>query len=215
MILEILVVDPLMNNAYLVADETTGEALVIDPAMGSQAILEKLVALNSRLTFILNTHGHYDHIADNSPLQEATGAKIAIHENDAPRLEEDASEALRYMPIIPPPSKADLLLREGSELRIGSLMLKVLHTPGHTEGSACFQLQDKGVIFTGDTLFAGTCGRTDLRGGDSVKMVQSLARLSELPPQTKVYPGHGLPTTIESERWIHQPGTIKTLLGLT
>ena len=214
MILEILVVEPLMNNAYLIADEKSRDAVVVDPAMGAQAILEKLSGVKARLRYILNTHGHYDHIADNSPLREATAAKIAIHREDAHRLEEDASEALRYMPIIPPASKADILLAEGAMIEVGSLVLKALHTPGHTEGSSCFYLEEEGLLFTGDTLFAGTCGRTDLRGGDPLRMVESLARLSTLPLRVKVYPGHGLPTTIGAEGWIARPSTVKSLLGL-
>ncbi|MBI2184566.1 MAG: MBL fold metallo-hydrolase [Thaumarchaeota archaeon] len=214
MILEIIVAEPLQNNVYLLVEEKSSEAAVIDPAMGSDAVLAKLSELNIQLQYIINTHGHFDHTADNAPLQKATGAKISIHREDAYRLEQDSREALSYMPIIPPKSKADILLQEGDELKLGEVAIKVLHTPGHTEGSSCFHLESDNTIFTGDTLFAGTCGRTDFIGGDPSKMVESLSRLSTLPRDMKVYPGHGLPTTIGEERWIGNKSMIKALVGV-
>lgn len=212
MILDVIVAGPLENNVYLLVDEDSREALVIDTALGHREVIERLTELQAKLKYILNTHGHYDHTAGNAPLQEASGAKIAIHEEDAYRLEKDASEALLYMPSKPLPSKADILLHEGDELILGSTTLEVLHTPGHTEGSSCFYVKTEKVLFTGDTLFAGTCGRTDLQGGDSSKMIESLTRLSCLHLDIKVYPGHGLPTTIRDEAWLRNTALLRNIL---
>lgn len=214
MILKIIIAAPLENNVYLLVEEENREAAVIDPAMGSSEVLKKLGELKAQLKYIVNTHGHFDHTADNSPLQKSTGAKIAIHTDDAYRLEQDPSEALRYMPVIPPKSKADVLLEEGAEIKLGEDALKVLHTPGHTEGSSCFYLESENSLFTGDTLFTGTCGRTDFQGGDPYKMVESLYRLSTLPRNLKVYPGHGIPTSIGDESWIGNRLMVKALLGI-
>jgi glyoxylase-like metal-dependent hydrolase (beta-lactamase superfamily II) len=200
--IERFLVPPLDNNAYLVVDEGTKEALVVDPASGSQEILAEAKELGATIKFILNTHGHPDHAADNEPLRAATSAKIAIFEVDAHRLEKNAREPKWYLPTPPPPSKAEVLLKEGSEVKVGGTRLVTLHTPGHTEGSACFYGEKEAVLFSGDTLFAGSCGRTDVAGGSPARMVSSLRRLYELPPETRVLPGHGPETTIGRETWI-------------
>lgn len=202
MIVESLRVPPLEDNAYLVVDETTREAVVVDPAAGAQAILAKAQELGATIKVILNTHGHPDHTADNASLQASTGAKIGIFEVDAGRLQKNAKEAPWYLSAPPLASKADLLLKEGSEVRVGSIVLVTLHTPGHTEGSASFYSASGGVLFSGDTLFAGSCGRTDVQGGSPARMASSLRRLARLPPTTRVLPGHGPETVIEKESWI-------------
>lgn len=200
--IEHFTVPPLDNNAYLVMDEGSQEALVVDPALGAQTLLAKAKELSATIKFILNTHGHPDHTADNEPLRAATGAKIAIFEVDAHRLGKNSREPRWYLPTPPPPSKAEVLLKEASEIKIGGTVLRTLHTPGHTEGSACFYADKGGVLFSGDTLFAGTCGRTDVAGGSPARMVTSLRRLYELPSETRVLPGHGPETTIGAETWI-------------
>lgn len=200
--IESLVVPPLDNDVYLVVDDASKEALVVDTALGSQELLAKAKELGATIKFILNTHGHPDHTADNEALRAATGAKIAIFEVDAHRLQKNAREPRWYLTTPPPPSKADILLKEGSEIRIGGLVLTTLHTPGHTEGSAAFHCESEGVLFSGDTLFAGSCGRTDVAGGSPARMVASLRRLAELPAETRVLPGHGPETTIAQETWI-------------
>ena len=202
MIVERFLSPPLDDNAYLVVDETSKEALVVDPALASQTILEKAKELGTSIKFILNTHGHADHTADNAPLQAATGAKIAIFEVEAGRLQRNARESVWYLSSPPPASKADILLKEGSEVRVGSLVLVAFHTPGHTEGSLSFYAPSQGLLFSGDTLFAGSCGRTDVAGGSPARMVMSLRRLGLLPPETRVLPGHGPETTIARETWI-------------
>ncbi len=202
MLVEKVVSPPLDNNAYLLVDEKSKQAAVIDPALSGNQILAKSAEFDAKIGFILNTHGHMDATADDASIRSVTGAKVAIFEVDAPRLEKNARETRWFLPAPPPAIKADLLLKEGSELKLGDIAIHTLHTPGHTEGSVCFYVESAGLLFTGDTLYAGSCGRTDVFGGSPAKMVFSLRRLKELPPETRVYPGHGPETTIGDETWI-------------
>ena len=200
--LETLVVPPLDNNVYLLVDDGSHEAAVIDVGLGGRDLEAKAQELGAKITVILNTHGHPDHTADDGPLKKATGAKLGIFEVDAYRLERNAKEPKWYLPAPPAPVKPDLLLKEGSEVKVGTLSLRTIHTPGHTEGSCCFYLASEGVLFSGDTLFAGSCGRTDVLGGSPAKMVQSLRKLAALPADTRVLPGHGRATVLGEETWI-------------
>ncbi len=196
-------VPPSGNNAYLVIDESSLEAAVIDPGMGSKKVLDALKLAGAHVTFILNTHGHPDHTADDAALKEATGAKVAIHECDAPRLDLNAKDARPFFEDPVPAAKADVLLKEGTEIRLGPTVLVAMHTPGHTEGSVSFYAAIERVLFSGDTVMRGTSGLTDLRGGSPAKMVNSLRRLyRDLPPDTRVLPGHGRETTLRDETWI-------------
>jgi len=200
--IEKLVLPPLDNNVYLVVDEGSQQAAVIDPALGASEIQAKLQELGAKLTYILNTHGHPDHSADDEPLRKATGARLAIFEVDAYRLERNAREPRWFLPAPPPPAKPDILLKEGTPVTIGGIVLTTLHTPGHTEGSCCFYEPASRTLFSGDTLFRGSCGRTDVAGGSPARIVSSLQRLAKLPPETRVLPGHGPETTIAAETWI-------------
>ncbi len=196
-------VPPLKNNAYLVVDEGSLEAAVIDPALGAKKVLRTLKLAGANVRYILNTHGHPDHTADDAALKEATGAKLGIHEVDAYRLDKNARDASPYLEAPTPPVKPDLLLKEGTEIRLGSTVLLVMHTPGHTEGSCVFYAPGEGVLFSGDTIMAGTSGRTDIQGASPAKMAASLRRLyREVPPDTRVCPGHGPETTMRAESWI-------------
>lgn len=199
---ETLVVPPLDNNVYLVIDEAGKQAAVVDTGLGARDLLSKAKALGVQILYILNTHGHPDHTADDGPLKAATGAKLAIFEVDAYRLARNATESKWFLPAPPPAVTADVLLKEGSTVVVGGLKLVTLHTPGHTEGSCCFYDAADGILFSGDTLFAGSCGRTDTLGGSPAKMKASLQRVAELPPETQVLPGHGPATTIGKETWI-------------
>lgn len=199
---ETLVVPPLDNDVYLVVDDTTHQGAVIDVGLGARDLVAKAESLGVKIIYILNTHGHPDHTADDAPLKAATGAKLAIFEVDAYRLGRNAKESKWFLPAPPPAVSADILLKEGTTVQVGALVLKTLHTPGHTEGSCCFYDEADGILFSGDTLLAGTCGRTDTLGGSPARMKASLRRLAELPPETKVLPGHGAPTTIGRETWI-------------
>lgn len=199
---EVLRSPPLDNNVYLVIDEGSGEAAVIDPALAKAQILETGERLRATIKVILNTHGHADHTADDGPLMEATGAKLGIHEVDAYRLERNAKQPPEYLTAPPPAVKPDIVLKEGSEVKVGSTVLTVWHTPGHTEGSVCFYAKSEGILFSGDTILAGSPGRSDMQGSSPAKMVASLRRLSQLPPATRVFPGHGPATTIGDEPWL-------------
>lgn len=202
MILEYLAVGPLGANCYLLGDRPGGTGVVVDPGGEVDRILALVLRHRLSLQYIVNTHGHVDHIGGNGRLQEATGAKIAVHAADAPLLVDPAGNLSLWLGpqlrVEGPP--ADLLLRQGDELTCGELKLRVLHTPGHTPGSICL-LAPGGVLLTGDTLFAGSVGRTDFPGGDLATLLSSIEQqLLTLPDETRVYPGHGEPTSVGEER---------------
>lgn len=194
--IEVGVFGPWQTNSYLVWDGRTPHALVLDPGMGAAAPLMERVAANGlRLHLIANSHGHIDHIFDNAPLMGASSAPLAIHPDDAYRL--DGRNAYGYVIT---PSTAERELVGGEQLRIGDLVFDILHTPGHTEGSVCLYAEREGLLLAGDVLFAGSYGRTDLPGGSDEAMAASLALLArEIPPTVRVLPGHGPETTMERE----------------
>jgi hydroxyacylglutathione hydrolase len=194
-------IGPIGTNVHVLADDRSREAIAIDTATPCLAwIAEELAARDWTLKLIVSTHGHWDHIGDNAAVAEHTGAQVAVHPLDAYRLTDPQP---LYAPFDIPPSVPAVELQEGGEIRFGEIRLQVLHTPGHTEGSVCLYDADYGSLFSGDTLFAGSWGRTDLPGGDEAAMVASLARLSGLEDQIRVFPGHGAATTIGRERaWL-------------
>jgi hydroxyacylglutathione hydrolase len=194
-------IGPIGTNVHVLADDRSREAIAIDTATPCLAwIAEELAARDWTLKLIVSTHGHWDHIGDNAAVAEHTGAQVAVHPLDAHRLTDPQP---LYAPFDIPPSVPAVELQEGGEIRFGEIRLQVLHTPGHTEGSVCLYDADYGSLFSGDTLFAGSWGRTDLPGGDEAAMVASLARLSGLEDQVRVFPGHGAATTIGRERaWL-------------
>ena len=194
-------VGPIATNVQVLADPATREAIAIDTAIPSLAwINAELAERGWTLKLIVSTHGHWDHIGDNAALSAQTGAPIAVHPLDRDRLVRPQS---LYAPFEIPPSVPAVELAEGGAIRFGSLHLEVLHTPGHTEGSVCLLAPDDGLLFSGDTLFAGGWGRVDLPGGSPEQMAESIARLGRLEPVTQVRPGHGPSTTIEREAaWI-------------
>ena len=195
------VVGPLATNVHVLADERSREAIAIDTATPSLTwIADELAARTWTLKLIVSTHGHWDHIGDNAAVAEHTRADIAVHALDRDRLTDPAPVSAPF-PIVPSVPAVDLA--EGSVIRFGEIELRVLHTPGHTEGSVCLLGADDGLLFSGDTLFAGGWGRVDLPGGDPDAMVDSLARLLTLEDGVRVYPGHGEDTTIGRERpWL-------------
>lgn len=195
-------VPPLDNGVYVVAD-SRGDALVIDPSFGEREVLEYVRTNGLRVVEVLNTHGHADHTFGDAGVKAASGARVAIHRLDAYRLARNTAEIRKYFPIDHPDVAADRLLEEGDEVALADARLLVLHTPGHTEGSVCFQLPDAKLLFSGDTLFNAGLGRVDLPGGNAEQIVASLRRLMELPEETVVYPGHGAWTTIGAEKdWV-------------
>lgn len=199
MIIDSLAVGPIMANCYIVGCEETGLAAVIDPGDEAQRILDAVARRGLKVVAILNTHGHFDHVGANAPLKAATGAEIMIHALDAPMLADLASAGRMFglrVENSPPP---DRTLSDGDRIAVGDLSLAVIHTPGHTPGGVAF-LAD-GAVFVGDTLFAGSIGRTDLPGGDFDTLIHSIhTRLFTLDDAVRVYPGHMGPTTIGREK---------------
>ena len=198
MIIKKLVVGPLEENSYIVADEKTKQALVIDPGDEPDRIIELIKNNAFEVKAIICTHAHFDHIGAVGDVKKVTGAKVLIHESDMElyRGAKDQAAFWGYdLDDIPEP---DGFLNEGDEVRIGNLTFKVLHTPGHSPGGIC--LYGEGVVFTGDTLFQGSVGRTDFHGGDMAKLKESFKRLLGLPEDTTVFSGHGPETTIGREK---------------
>ena len=195
------VVGPIATNVHVLADARSREAIAVDTATPSLAwIADELAARDWTLKLIVSTHGHWDHIGDNAAVAAHTGADIAVHPLDRERLT-DPRPLWAPFEIVPSVPAVDLA--EGGEVRFGSIRLSVLHTPGHTDGSVCLYAADAGVLFSGDTLFAGGWGRVDLPGGDPEAMVGSLGRLMALDDHVGVSPGHGPETTMGRERpWL-------------
>jgi hydroxyacylglutathione hydrolase len=188
-------VPPYDNGIYLIVDAKR-DAILVDPSFGEKHALDAARQEGLRIVEVLNTHGHGDHVAGNAAVKEATRARLAIH-----RLDEYRLDATRRPPsqIVVPPVMADDLIDEGPLRYVADIELAAMHTPGHTEGSTCFYLASEKALFSGDVLFKGNIGRTDLPGGDRALMETSLARVATLPPDTRVYPGHGEQTTIGAE----------------
>jgi len=202
--IEHLIVGPLSVNCYIVTCTQTEKTVVIDPGEEGKRILGKIKSQNGKITHIINTHGHFDHTGANAYLKEHSNAKIAIHNDDKALLPLASEHARKYeLSVIssPPP---DISLQDNDIISTGELNLKILHTPGHSPGGICILIESKAnsdwVIFTGDTLFEGSIGRTDLPGGNFNQLISSIkSRLLPLPGETKVYPGHGGTTTMARE----------------
>jgi len=196
-----LMVGLLEVNCYILGDEETKEAVVIDPGGDEEEILEALKYAELNLKYIIDTHGHFDHVDANQPLKEATGAKIAIHEADAQMLSQPSAEAMFFTGNRARVSQADLLLKEDDLISFGPYRLKVLYTPGHTPGSISLVLEGFPYVYVGDLLFAGSIGRTDFPGGSFDNLIQAVrTKIFPLGDRYAVYPGHGPVTTVGQER---------------
>lgn len=201
MIHEIFPVGPLQCNCSVIGDDSTHEAMVIDPGADIARILETVQRHGLKVTQILITHGHIDHVGGAMKLKQATGAPILLNKNDSPQLQMLDMQA-GWIGVAPPgPISIDASLDEGTTIKAGSLSASVLHTPGHTEGSTCLYFESEKKLIAGDTLFAGSIGRTDLPGGNFEKIIRSLhERVMTLPEEVTVIPGHGPATTIGEEK---------------
>lgn len=199
MIVERLVVGTLECNCYIVGCENTEVGIIIDPGGDAPIILGKVEQLGLSIKYVVNTHGHIDHIAANRPVKEATGAEIAIHRDDAEWLLTDQGAYASMLGVLSPGPAADVLLNEGDEVAFGNESLHVIHTPGHSLGG--ISLIGDGVVFCGDTLFAMGVGRVDLPGGNWETLMDSIkTRLFCMPDDSTAYTGHGPPTTIGREK---------------
>jgi len=190
------------TNCYVVIDEQSGEAAIIDPAWflfkEMLDIVDDLAV--KKVKYILLTHGHYDHICGVYDAKEYTGAEVAIHAADADCLFDPGKSMSDKSEYTQKPLRADLLLADGDVLELGGTRLRVLHTPGHTKGSVCFIEENERALFSGDTLFYRTAGRVDFPGSSKTELMDSLLRLKNLDGDYDVYPGHERKTTLEFER---------------
>jgi len=198
MIVKSLTVGPLESNCFIVGDERSKRAMIVDPGDEPDRIMSVVDEEGLAVDYLFCTHAHFDHVGAVPDVRKETGAKILVHKDEL-----DIYHAARDMAAfwgydMEPLPEPDLLVKDGDEIKLGALLFRVLHTPGHSPGGAC--LFGEGVVITGDTLFAGSVGRTDFHGGDMTMLKQSFGRLLALPPDTKVLAGHGPASTIGRER---------------
>ena len=200
MIIHTIHVGITQTNCYLVGCEETQEGVVIDPGGHPERILEAVGESGLTIRYVLNTHCHFDHMGANAEIVAATGAPLALHPAELPILQARGGAALFGIPVKESP-RPDVELTSGQVLEVGTLRFQVLHTPGHSPGSVTFYLEEEGVAFDGDVLFAMGVGRTDLPGGDWDTLMRSIREvLFALPDETVLYPGHGPKTTVEQEK---------------
>jgi hydroxyacylglutathione hydrolase len=198
MIIKKLAVGPLESNCFIIADENTKEILVIDPGDEPDRILDLINENDYNVKYIVCTHAHFDHVGAVPDLKKETGAKIVIHRDEIEIYKNTGNQAALWgyeLDALPEP---DMLASEGDKLEIGDLMFEIMHTPGHSPGGIC--LYGEGILITGDTLFAGSVGRTDFYGGNLEKLKSSFKRLMSLSDEVKVLPGHGPESTIGKEK---------------
>ncbi|GBC59693.1 MBL fold metallo-hydrolase [Desulfonema ishimotonii] len=199
MIIKSLEVGPIMANCYILGCENTRAAVIIDPGDDSDRIQAELSQLSLTAKYIVNTHGHFDHVGANKKMKTATGAPILIHKGDAPMLSRLSTDATMFGLSAENSPEPDRMVADGDIIEFGEITLKVFHTPGHSPGG--ISLYTDGYVFVGDTLFAGSIGRTDLPGGDYDTLITSVRnKLFILADDTRVFCGHGPETTIGREK---------------
>jgi glyoxylase-like metal-dependent hydrolase (beta-lactamase superfamily II) len=198
MILKRLTVGPLEENTYIIGDEASKKAIVIDPGDESDRIMEVINKNGLEVTALIFTHGHFDHVGASGDIKKETGAKLLMHKEDAETYGMAKEHAAFWGFDVDDLPEPDGFLAEGDEVKAGGLAFKVMHTPGHSPGGIC--LYGEGIVLTGDTIFQGSVGRTDFPGGSIEKLSDSFRRLLALPEDTKVFAGHGPETTIGREK---------------
>jgi hydroxyacylglutathione hydrolase len=194
------VVGPLACNCYVVGDEVTRQAIVIDPGDDADELAAEIVSRGLTITAIVATHAHFDHIVAAERLRAATGAPFMLHDEDRPLLDWMQESGRLFLGVeLPDPPEVDTSVTEGDRITAGTVELEVVHTPGHSPGSISLVAPDS--VFSGDTLFAGSIGRTDLPGGDGQALLDAVrSKLFPLGESLMVYPGHGPTTTLGTER---------------
>lgn len=194
-----LCVGPVQTNCYIVFDPTTREGIVIDPGDNADSILANIEKEALKISYILLTHAHFDHIMAAKAVQDKTGAQLVLHKLDVPLLEEETMGEFRsYTRGRYSKPRVDITAEEGTQIRFADMTATYMHTPGHTPGSCVIMLGD--CLFTGDTMFRHECGRCDLPGGDFGQMLQSLKRLHDLSGEYHVLPGHEGFSMLSDER---------------
>ena len=192
------------TNCYIILDEESKEIMVIDPAGKADEIAELVNILGGKLKYIYLTHCHGDHITGVMDLKDSCGGKILIHREDAEGLNNAEINLTPYIMEKQIVLEADSRIDDNDLLHLGNLEFKVLHTPGHTKGGTCIYCEKENCLFSGDTMFRGTWGRTDLPTGNFEDIINSIVnKLMKLPDDTIVYPGHGLSTKIKDEKPIY------------
>lgn len=196
-----LVVGPLDVNCYILWDKETKDGVVVDPGGNADVIAETVKSLGVKTVSIIDTHGHFDHVGGNGELAELLNVKVAIHEDDAHMIEGASAQSAFYGHKIDDLPAPDVTFTDGTTIEAGSLAVKILHTPGHTTGGVCLYVEDAEILITGDTLFAGSIGRSDLPGGDHETLLASIKnKILPLPADVRVFPGHGGSSTVGEER---------------
>lgn len=196
-----LTVGELGVNCYIIWDETTKEAFIIDPGGDARDILDAVKKEGLKVKYIVNTHGHFDHVGADGEMKRACGAPLAIHRGDTVLLSEAHEHGVIFGVRTNPQPEPDMYLEEGGVLTAGKVILRVIHTPGHTPGGVCLYEKEMGLLFTGDTLFAGSVGRSDFPGGSHEDLIGSIKKkLLNLGDSVRVLPGHGPESTIGEEK---------------
>lgn len=201
MILQILTVGPLATNCFLLGDEQTQEGVIIDPGSDAERILEAVAESELNIKSIIGTHAHFDHIGAIPQLKRSLNCNFLLHQEDLPFVRNSRQSALNWGFDIEQVSDPDIFFVDGEVIHVGSLDLQVIHTPGHSPGSVSLYMAENNMLFSGDTLFYRSIGRTDLPGGSMEHIIDSIRnRLYTLPDVTLAYTGHGESTNIGDEK---------------
>lgn len=195
-----MTVGALATNCYIVSDETTGKAFIVDPGGDAKRIMDKVEELHLKVEAILLTHGHFDHMMAVDQLREKFGCKVYLSKEEE-ELIKDPQQNVSAMFGRPIATSADEFVEDGQQLQIAGFQIEVLATPGHTKGGVCYYLKEQEIAFSGDTIFEGSVGRSDFPGGNARELIRSIKdKLCVLPDDTQLFPGHGDSTVVSYEK---------------